>query len=244
MIKEIPILFSTPMVQAILYGRKTMTRRIVKPQPRKLQPGMIPAPIAIHPDDYEWPNRGSFQCTTVSCKKNGPDNWIEENSKWKVGDVLWVRESGWVDNNYMPSLNDPHLFWKADYDNYPEWQKVLIRDHTDKFPSIHMYKVFSRIWLEVTNIRVERLHDISEEDAKAEGVQRDTILHHVRYKDYYADASGYGHPDVDFPTVSTAIESFISLWFKINGEESWNANPWVWVIEFKVLSTTGKPLLN
>jgi hypothetical protein len=101
-------------------------------------------------------------------------------------------------------------------------------------PSIHMPKDVCRIWLEVTNVRAERLHDITEEDARAEGIREFT-------KD--DKLCKYGLPDWNWQDMfRTAKQSFMQLWCMINGFESWNENPWVWVIEFKVLSTTGKPM--
>lgn len=85
---------------------------------------------------------------------------------------------------------------------------------------------------------VERLQDIDEEDAVAEGVEfyEDDVLG-IRFKDYMADASGYGDSDVDFPTISTAKQSFQTLWKLINGEKSWEDNPWVWRVEFERINT-------
>jgi hypothetical protein len=196
--KHIPILFSTPMVQAILEGRKTMTRRVVNEK----------TPL------------GNWEETVKHCRYGKPE------------DVLWVRET-WKPKYVKGGLDGFRLqypqvypwFYSADGESengYGSWK-----------PSIHMPKEACRIFLKVTDVRVERLHDISEEDALSEGVKRDEILHHIRYKDYYSDAKGYGHPEYDFPTVPTATESFISLWMKINGEESWGVNPWVWVVSFE-----------
>jgi hypothetical protein len=165
--KEIPILFSSTMVQAIIAGRKTMTRRIVKPQP--------------------------IDNTEVD------GNFFHGNHK---GYVTTLFKADVAENKF---------------DGY-KWK-----------PSIHMPKEAARIWLEVTEVRVERLHDITEEDAIAEGVEK---LNNW-WKDYTSDQDAYD--------MQTAMCSFDSLWKKINGEESWNENPWVWVVSFKVLSTTGKP---
>jgi hypothetical protein len=199
--KEIPILMSAPMVQAIIDGRKTMTRRVMKPQP-----------------DFEpigWRSTHSY----------------EREAKWQPGDILWVRESWqwWNDQNQ----------YKADQDSIGEIFKCPLKFK----PSIHMPKVAARIWLEVTEVRIERLQDISEQDAIAEGIMFyiDEHWKRPRYKDYLADASGYGHPDHDYPTVGIAVTSFSTLWCKINGEKSWYLNPWVWVISFRVLSKNGKP---
>lgn len=192
MIKEIPILFSTEMVQAILAGRKTMTRRIVK----------MYATSDAHP------------------LRQIPE-WLKENKTCpygQPGDLLWVREtwsSGFIENTKPTGIR-----FKADDVNYNvKWK-----------PSLFMKKEISRIWLQVTDITVERLQEISEEDAISEGV----FVYEAgeAYRDYKYDKAG---------SFMTARGSFLSLWATINGDESLIANPWVWVVKFKVLSTTGKP---
>jgi hypothetical protein len=94
------------------------------------------------------------------------------------------------------------------------WSSDLIRQHMPWRPSIHMPKSAARIWLKVTDVKVERLRDISQEDAVAEGVKASPPF---------------------------AIGYFKNLWESINGAASWNANPWVWVVEFEVVSKNGKP---
>jgi len=99
-------------------------------------------------------------------------------------------------------------------------------------PSIRLRKEHSRIWLEVSSVKVERLYSISEGDAKAEGLPIVTVIdNEPLYKNYRK-----GYTTTQFPTFS-----FQTLWESINGKNSWVANPYVWVISFKVLSTTGKP---
>jgi len=203
--KEIPILFSTPMVLALIEGRKTMTRRMVKGTPLK------------------WLD--DFTSEYVAMPENGLCPY------GKPGDLLWVRE-GFSE----PVVHDgcePDYYFKADNN---------IRTTGYKWkPSIHMPKVAARIWLGVTDVKVERLQQISKEEAIAEGILHDEI----GFKDYDMErAKGYGHPDYDYPHVQDARISFQSLWRSINGWESWNINPWVWCVSFKVLSTTGKPQLK
>lgn len=209
--KEIPILFSTAMVQAILSGNKTQTRRVVK-FPLKSPTHMASINDSDNPPPVEW------------CPNGQPS------------DLLWVREKqGYYQDNkalcpvFRTEISDNEV-------GFYKWR-----------PSIHMPKEAARIWLKVKTVRVERLHDISEEDAKAEGIlcYRDEFDgNRYRYKDYMADSSDYGHPDHDYPTVGIAKTSFCTLWESINGRESWDSNPWVWVVEFEVLSTTGKPELT
>ena len=199
---ERPILFSTDMVQALLAGRKTQTRRILK---------------------------------VKGCKAFIPhSSWsLEEIKRWnkeyhpygKVGDLLYVRET-WNEN-------DNKFYFRASPDTLPRFIKNGISDGDFKFedciwkPSIHMPKTAARIWLKITNVRVERLKDISKEDAVCEGVFE--IEKDEAYKDYMKESGSYAGP----------IGSFFSLWESINGLDSLLANPWVWVVEFEVVSTTG-----
>lgn len=214
--KERPILFSTEMVKAILDGRKTMTRRIVKPQPPEdwgvkglhiFCDGNY-FPIVIDKHGNEEPGTQCFGA-------------YDEEGIWgvkclygQISDVLWVRETYEI---YQGKYKEHHgmVMYKAS-------EKVSIEDG-NKFgekpkwrPSIFMPKSASRISLRITNIRVERLNDISEEDAKKEGV----IYSANPGKENYGN--GYR-------------ANFRLLWESINGKGSWEQNPWVWVIEFERL---------
>lgn len=227
--KEIPILFSTPMVQAILQGRKTQTRRI---------------PIeTISIDKMGNLIMGKWNYGQHLDRRPQFENLISLKSRWKIGDVLWVRETFrkycHVDENGYTRYDKEIIEFAAD--NPPMLNEVdgdgclmFKKDGSEKFipwrPSIHMPKNAARIWLHVTNVRVERLQDISEEDAKAEGVEMIT-----------GGAFPYKHYGNDSASCANAIASFESLWREINGDESWEANPLVWAISFKTLSTTGKP---
>jgi hypothetical protein len=137
----------------------------------------------------------------------------------KPSDKLWVRET-WCDDLVADGEGDPLITFKADF---PELTGVWK-------PSIHMPKAAARIWLEVTDVRVERLQDLKKQEALAEGV-------------YYSHSfEGYTtNDDASFFHSSDPITVFRRLWTSLNGPDSWYANPWVWVISFKVLSTTGKP---
>lgn len=207
--KQHPILFSTPMVQAILNGQKTITRRIVK--------GTA----------LEWLKPELFVPDYVT----DPNNNLCDYGY--AGDTLWVRET-WTENGLG------YYRFKADW---PEGKGAFTgKSVPEKFrnrwkPSIHMPKKACRLHLEITALRIERLHDITEEDAINEGIQwyKDPSGS-IRYRDYMADASGYGDPSVDYPSVPTPKHSFRTLWISINGKESWEANPWVWVITFKKIT--------
>lgn len=186
--KARPILFSTPMVQAILAGRKTQTRRIVKGWHLNalMEDGFTPEFVA---DDGNNPPYG------------------------KRGDLLYVRESICRAQEYGGIGYVADTTW---YPNYAwPWKK-------DVLPSIHMPRGLSRLTLEIIDVRVERLHDISEEDAKAEGCSAERW---------------YTHP-TEGPVKDTggwvASTRYKELWETINGPGSWDANPWVWVLTFKV----------
>lgn len=184
--KEIPIIFSPPMVAAILNGNKTITRRIVQ---KPFQ---------------EWMS-----------EKNNPEWWndIDKQCRYgQPGDLLWVREK------FAPMYSDKgkRMGWyhSTDTDVYNgPWK-----------PSIHMPKAAARIWLEVVSVRVERLNNITEDDAKREGVLKGLdVCREEFYKDY----------NINMFVFDKAKTSFKTLWDSINGEDSWKQNPWVWVIEFK-----------
>lgn len=180
MTTERPILFSGPMVRAILDGRKTMTRRIFKRRTGITGPELDP---------------------TFRCPYGSP------------GDRLWVRET-WA-------VPETVTFYRAtDYGLLPPGAKWS--------PSIHMPRRASRLTLEVTDVRIERLHDISEEDARAEGVESIAF----DWRNYM--------PEREAPEQfhKNARESFFSLWESINGTASLASNPWVWVVSFRRLPTT------
>lgn len=221
-IKERPILFSTPMVQAIMEGRKTVTRRIKGLDKLNERPEAWRFDGVNRNGDYLFYDVHGFvsghdpqDCTVIIKCPYG-----------KAGDILWVRET-WAKVNgeiaYKASEKD-YLFAPGETNGI--WK-----------PSIHMKKKDCRLKLEIVSVSVERLHEITKEDAIKEGIlyYDDEIMKSRRYKDYLSDASEYGHPDHDYPTVVTAKESFASLWQSINGKESWDCNPWVWVVNFRKL---------
>lgn len=184
--KQRPILFSTEMVQAILAGRKTQTRRVVKP----------PKGVRYYFDDGK-------------CVLEGEDDYIDMECPYgKKGDVLWVRETHLVchDDKFLEGM-DSRVVFKASVHN--DWYMALREEnpHYKWMPSIHMNKVFARIWLRIKDIRVERLQDISDEDIRAEG------------------AAEFG--------CTTHRLNWQTLWESVNGSDSWKDNPFVWVIEFE-----------
>jgi hypothetical protein len=216
--KERPILFSAPMVRALLDGSKSQTRRIVKPDPGPYWNPVVGIynPVVIKNGGYEAPGPEIFGAS-------------DENQGYKCpygqpGDRLWVRETFLPD----PSCDDDA--WDDHTDTYHSWSgcgsKIsglppALRNPDNCIykanwvgsdlvwrPSIHMPRWASRILLELVAVRVERLQDISHEDAEAEGVKCNMSA--LTFRDHYEN-----------------------LWEQINGADSWSANPWVWVVEFK-----------
>lgn len=197
--KERPILFSAPMVRAILDGTKTQTRRIAKVNNEGCKPGMI------------TPNAG-FVPRTI-------ENHIQYCPYGKPGDRLWVRETWHPDSSKV----DGSPAYKADvyYDTSDcKWKS-----------SIHMPRWASRINLEITGIRVDRLQDISEEDAIAEGVEK-WVVGDGFWRDYSLTKD---QEEVGAPPMLSAYESYKTLWESLNGKGSFDLNPFVWVIQFKRL---------
>ena len=196
-----PILFRTPMVQAILNWRKNQTRRT-----KGLEI------INANPNNFEfirvWDGYAKF------CHNgNHLDELYIKCLYGKVGDVLWVRET-WIESN--------HPLKKFLYKASVERESGLKIKYK---PSIHMPKEACRIFLKITNIRVERLKDITEEDAIAEGI----CYHHNGYYKNYLLKKG----EKDYSFGCDPVHSFETLWQSINGQQSWEVNPWVWVIEFE-----------
>lgn len=199
---EHPILFSAPMVLALLAGTKTQTRRTCN------HPGLKDLSYIVNCGDGWWGDEeGDFQ---ARCPYGQP------------GDRLWVRETwqavsgndrarhimthprpdrGWLEYAATPRDDEPAYKWR---------------------PSIHMPRWASRITLEVTGVRVERLQGISEADAIAEGVEQ---FPDGKFPNYLSP-SGYA---------GNSVSSYRTLWESINGPGTWNANPWVWLVEFKKL---------
>lgn len=225
--KQRPIIFNTEMVRAILDGRKTQTRRPMNPQPHKeWQPLSAKAewftPTVIDKKGFYQPAKND-----VFGVSNEDQGFVSPFGA--IGDQLWVRETWYQKGHYcMPmwdGADDEDAFWsgtnQAKYFASDRIEKVSHKFGEyfwRKRPSIHMPRWAARIILEVTDVRVERVQDISERDAWAEGFD------------------GY---DDDVTGGKNGYSEFCEAWQSIYGEQSWQSNPWVWVIEFKVISTTG-----
>ena len=212
--KETGLMFKAPLVRAILSGQKTQTRRAVKPQPVEGQ-GMVNAAYCGHPDLW---------------LRDGPCDESDPAREWRCpmgqpGDRIYVRET-WcqqadddgclLDGAYWYRATTPDVMHSEDMEKSP-WR-----------PSIHMPKHAARIWLEVTGVRVERLQSISDAGCIAEGVAHDPGEGGVFHVPGQAGCSS-----------DSAADSFRKLWESTGGD--WASNPWVWVIDFKTISTTGRP---
>jgi hypothetical protein len=177
-----PILFSAPMIRALLAGTKTQTRRILKPQPDDLIEGQIPKQLRI-----------------------------------SIGDVLWVRERGWLSPSklaFQPYVGNEDTGTPENPDGEP--YKVCV--------SIHMPRWASRLTLTVTDVRVERLQEISERDCIAEGIEWVT---RTSSGDFYRNLDNAECPIKPWG-------SYRSLWNHINGACAWDANPWIAAYTFTV----------
>jgi hypothetical protein len=243
---ERSIIFSSEMVRAILDGRKTQTRRVIKPQPNGFTDG-----IAWIYEDVEIANK-DFTITVIKNK------YIKRLScPYEIGMKLWVREKwrivGWAEGKpllleYFDGVKAEEPGDSSNYDEEKYCQYFidcsddceragLVPDENGYYsclgnniptrwrPSIHMPRWASRLTLEIINVRVERVQDISEEDAIAEGVQ----------KEFEIDLSQFRNLNTNFGDISTYKLGFKHLWNSINLERGfgWDSNPWVWVIEFK-----------
>lgn len=194
--KERGMIFNAEMVRAILDGRKTQTRRPIKWKQTRF------TEMAERDDGSLWP-------WAEDCERGG-DIWFT-CPFGEVGDRIWVRETWAEAGASAPDLK----LYRANYpDHVPaHYENVPPAEEIRWTPSIHMPRWASRITLEITDVRVERLNAISEEDAQAEGVQPACY-------------------EITPPEAAYRV-SFGGVWRGIYGEESWAANPWVWVIKFK-----------
>lgn len=229
--KGIP--FSDMLAPLVFAGTKTMTRRVVRPQPDHFHRDIVGKAKPYTPEDWSrlLPQSGDKQ---VGCPYGKP------------GDILYVRETHYVRGYWIETLDDHRTGWQfvpeslgtvlfeppktfrisRDKENpgHVQWYKRLGR---------FMPKAYARTYLEVVSERVERLQEISEADAIAEGVEPNCAMRdHSNCTDHDGTYIKYGGMEDDFPAF-TARESFQSLWEFINGEGAWDARPWVWVVEFK-----------
>lgn len=270
--KERPILFQPDMVRALLDGRKTQTRRTVKPQPPAQMPfaqecGYNEGRFWWNDTDEDndmvefWPGYECDEAMRCPCGQPGDRLWVRENFRigaWRHSVDLYQPERFAIDYRASPELTETPWLDCVDSDMARRWMQQSLDDAIaacqkdvtgerhwrsgerhwrsgDRFlwekgdspcrwrPSIHMPRFASRLTLEIKTVRLERLQDITEEDAIAEGITKiGGCEDGVVWKDYGA-APGCWRPPVD---------SFRTLWASIHGPGTWDANPWVWVVEF------------
>lgn len=212
--KERPILFTGEMVRALLAGTKTQTRRAMSRQKQHDFTDYTLFGQQGHSDDDwvaiehapDWPDGKDDQCHCPYARRRG--------------DRLWVREA-WT---FAGTLDPGILVYRADY-------PACVPDHYENIPpaealkwrpSIHLARDQSRILLEVTELRVQRLQEISEEDAKAEGLS------------FVADGCArWGIDGIAASWSDCPITAYAALWDQINGAGSWALNPWVWAVSFR-----------
>lgn len=222
--KETPMLYSRPMVQATIARRKTKTRRVIKPQP--------PEQFLNHGNAIAFVTDKTLN-HTVHCPYGKP------------GDLIWVKESFYAYGHWTTITDNTgkrkSIFQDLTRDNFylhqyaAEWQPKKVAKKGElgwhKRSSLFMPKRIARIWLKINDVNVQRIQDITPMDSEAEGIK---MLSGGTF--WWQNYLNEG-----LPGFKSAVQSFKSLWQSINGKDSWNENPWVWVIEFKLLSTTGKP---
>lgn len=194
--KQSPILFSTDMVQAILEGRKTQTRRVITPH--------NVTNMAQRKSQFDFSDIHPNGTLGVKVGHKSNDTLWRGMSRWgAIGDLMWVKETFSIE---YPPFDQPKFLYRTEHH---KWEAIWK-------PSIHMPKDAARIWLRITDIRAERLNEISEEDALAEGGHTS--------QQYYPEKG---------PLIP-AVDSFKSLWDSINAKKHpWSSNPWVWAITFE-----------
>jgi hypothetical protein len=217
--KETGLMFKAPLVRAILSGQKTQTRRVMK---------------------LNFNDSFSYMQTNLPTAYN-------EIIEFREQEGTWFGLHGW---NELCKCTCPfgkpgdRIYVRETHAHHPEFAQMAFRADGEEFedadgwlwvpkwtPAIHMKKEEARIWLEITGVRVERLQSISRADAIAEGIQFFNGDHECGAKNYMDKTN------MDYSLCP--IDSFETLWKSTGGD--WEANPWVWVIDFKTISTTGRP---
>lgn len=220
--KERPILLNAEMVRAVLDGRKTQTRRIIQSPAKNMQA------TGQKVIDYREPG-DKWYGDHVFSMRNQSGTWCDYTKEQflakclfgAVGDRLWVRETFGFEIRSVGGSPHEQLVYRASKPDAVRFYDCNGKPSPMKWtPSLHMRRKYSRITLEIIGVRVERLNSMTEQDAIAEG------------------CSG-GHNSIPgYHYSATPHEHFHHVWQSIYGEESWQANPWVWVIEFKRVDYT------
>ncbi len=227
--KETGLMFKAPLVLAILAGQKTQTRRIVKW--KGLQKGLNLGFSGLRAGNTgdNWvlesntPTSSEWRCTPTPCPFGKP------------GDRIYVREA----HAHHPHF--PQMAFRADGEEFEDADGFLWEPKWT--PAIHMKKEEARIWLEITGVRVERLQQITDADALAEGVDRTntSIPGYARERFQRLWDSTTGRPTLPANTNSKRYAR-VKQWLDTHPDTTgWAANLWVWVIDFKTISTTGRP---
>jgi len=210
--RQRPIIFSGPMVRAILDGRKSQTRRILKPQPTEPESIDYAAVVVDHNDVVQ---RALYCCMRQINVRDWPEKkpayWKEyAELPYRPGDLLWVRETWSAPYRYCDlrprDRGGPFWYWADGNPGFGDWCRPT--------PSIHMPFFAARIWLRVTNVRVQRVQEISEDDARAEGCR--------------------GNATTEWGCEGL-IEDFADLWNVLNAKRGfgWDENPWVAAYTFE-----------
>jgi hypothetical protein len=208
-----PMLFSTPMVQALLNGTKTETRRIKGLETINENPNVwIYAGIDKENDNAHF-------MKMIDNSENPLEYYKEVIPYCHVGDIIWVRET------FNTNWNNTGFIYKANFEN-PTKNKQFWK------PSLFMPKDACRIFLKCTSVHVERLQNIDEQDAINEGVENLSTKEFKfnLFKNYLSNDKETNYQDF---TTNNAVYSYQTLWQKINGKDSWDKNPFVWVYKFE-----------
>jgi hypothetical protein len=214
---ERPILFSGPMVRAILAGTKTQTRRLVRPVRGYEHNNVCRPDMAADPWAVWWHGMSERVGCLQTCPYGVP------------GDRLWCKESHWRFTGCAPAPSafvpapDGDPYQARCYDDYPELESLRAGACLVRVPSIHMPRWASRLTLEVTDVRVQRLQEISREDAVAEGLEWVSPT--------------FGVQGIAASWNADPRESIRALWDEINGKRApWSSDPWVWAVSFSVVA--------
>lgn len=215
-VKERPILFSTQMVRALLEGRKTQTRRVIKPQPPESISTLVVErfhPTVVDRDGEEVPGDEIFG----ACDLDG--QWGRECPYGQPGDLLWVRET------WLPRFGNRGALYKADYHEIEAAGVAGLYSDKGWKPSIFMPRWACRIALEIEQVRAQRLQEINWIDCLAEGFGPAPGAHPVKSRETDGDRS-------------RCVKAFLSKWDALNAKRGFpsSSNPWVWALTFRVLS--------
>lgn len=240
--KELPILFKTPMIQAILNNTKFETRRDQKLKEINLSPDDWELlTFKVFSEEYGFNKAVFHNCQTEDVKV--------VKCPWMKNDILWCKET-WRPNLRGTMTNPGYEYlirYKAGGDDVlvpideKDWFEELTADGKYKWKSsMFMRRKFARIFLKVESVELQRLHDITEEQAISEGIEPWGSIQGAYFRNYSKNATtDIKHPNHESPAISDPIKSYKSLWESINGDGSWESNPWVWVIKFTKIENYG-----